>query len=90
MLSPIILIVAAGFLYKKYGGSQALDGTFKMVEIAVFAMIVVVAFNLIGLKNLAEPKTVVFALFFGTLFFWGKLHSVYIIVGAGVLGAFIK
>ncbi len=90
LLPPVLLITGVGYLYKKYGDAAAVEGAFKMIRIAVFAMIISAAFELIGLSNLASGRLIIFAMVFGALFFWGRLHPAYIVLTAGILGAFIN
>ncbi len=88
-LPPAILIMALIPLYMKYRHSSALSGSMEMVRIAVFAMIIAAAFKLIGIESLAVPKTVLFAVLFGILFFLSGIHPAFIIIFAGILGVLI-
>ncbi len=89
-LPPALLIIGATMLYKEYKDVQAVKGAFNMVRVAMFAMIIAVAFKLIGIKNLASFKSVLFAVIFLGLFFSGKLNPAFIIIGAGLIGAFVR
>ncbi len=44
LLPSIILITTAGLLYKKHRGYPGPEGAFQVIRIAVFAMIIVIAF----------------------------------------------
>ncbi len=89
-LPPAFLVIGATMLYKEYKNVPAVKGAFNMVRVAMFAMIIAVAFKLIGIKNLASFKSVLFAVIFLLLFFSGKLNPAFIIIGAGLIGAFIR
>lgn len=90
IFAPALLIVALSAVYGKFKDSPHLKGAFDMIRVAVFAMIIAVAFNLIGAKNLLSLKTAVFSILFMILFFWGKIHPALLIILAGFLGIVLK
>lgn len=89
-IPPVLLILGASLLYNQYKEIPAVKGAFNMVRIAVFAMIIAVAFKLVGIKYLVSLKALIFAALFFIAFFLGKIHPVFIILGAGVLGVLIR
>ncbi len=88
-LPPAFLIMAFMPLYLKYRHSTYLSGSFEMVRIAVFAMIVAAGFKLMGAASFSFTKTVLGGLIFGLLFLFGGVHPALIIIAAAVAGLFI-
>lgn len=89
-LPPAIVIIFAMSLYAKYKDISSVKGAFNMVQLAVFAMIVAVAFQLISLNQLAQPRSLLVVILCFILFIFTKIHPAFIIVGAGIVGAFLK
>jgi chromate transport protein ChrA len=61
-----------------------------MVQYAVFAMIISVAFQLVDRQHIFEPKHFFVIVISFTLFIFTKIHPGLVILGAGLLGAIIR
>jgi len=86
MLSPVILIIAATYLYSHYKTSPSVKNAFSMVQLVVFAMIIAVAFQTVQIAELWQWKNLLVIVGAFALFLFTKIHPAFIIVGAGVLG----
>ncbi|MDP2942864.1 MAG: hypothetical protein Q8O36_05110, partial [Candidatus Omnitrophota bacterium] len=62
-------------------------GAFKMVELAVFSMLIALAFQLIDIGQLAHPKNLLVVVLSFILFAFTKVNPALILIGAAVLGA---
>lgn len=89
-LPPALLVIGATMLYKEYKELPRVKGAFNMIRIAVFSMIIAVAFQLIGVKYLTTFKNIIIAVCFLIIFVFGKIHPAFIIIGAGLVGAFVR
>lgn len=87
MLPPVITMIIATLLYRRYKNVPAVYSAFNMIRLAVFSMIIVIAFQVIGIKYLFSVKHLIFVAFFLIVFIIGKIHPAFIIIGAGLLGA---
>mgnify|MGYP000241628414 CR=1 FL=1 len=87
ILPPALLIIGLTSAYKKYRDIPSVAGAFDMIRVAVFSMIIGVAFRLIGFKSLLSLKYAFLALVFLIIFLATKLHPAFIILGAGIIGA---
>jgi chromate transporter len=90
LLPPVLFMVAASWLYLKWGKAPAARGALLMVRYAVIAMIVAVAVRLVDVHRLVEFKVlpvVVAAFLVLTL---TKVHPAFVIIGAAAYGALIR
>lgn len=90
MFTPAILIILASSFYAKYKNLPSVKGAFNAIQIAVFAMIMAVAFRLININQLLELKTLLIVVISFSLFMYTKIHPALIIVASGVIGFFFK
>lgn len=90
LIAPAVLILFATYLYKYLQDSKQLQGSFEMIQLVVFAMILAVAFQTVNMNSLLVPKGLIVVVVAFCLFLFTKIHPGFIILGAGVLGAFIK
>jgi chromate transporter len=88
LLSPALLIIFATYLYNNYKNAPQVKGAFEMVQIAVFAMIVAVAFQTINVQELIKWRNLIVVCVAFILFMFTKIHPAFIIIGAGLLGGF--
>ncbi len=89
LIGPMALVMLATTLYLRYKNSTYVEGAFKMVQLAVFSMIIAVAFQMIDLNqlvNLNMPGIIIIVTSF-LVFFFTKTHPLFIILGAGAAGA---
>src|SRR3989339_731357 len=89
-MAPALVIGLASIFYLKYKNLPALKGAFNMIQLAVFAMIIAVAFQAVSLDKLTQFKNIVVVLVSFTIFFCTKIHPALIIISAGIAGAFLR
>jgi len=87
LLSPVILIVLATYFYTQFKNDQTVKGAFDKIQLAVFAMIIAVAFQTVNVQILAQTKNLLLVCVVFALFLYTKIHPGLIILGAGLLGA---
>lgn len=90
LLAPALLIVFASFFYTKYKHLPSIKNAFSMIQLTIFAMIIAVAFQVTNINLLVHPKNAFIVILSFILFLYTKLHPVFIIIGAGILGVFLK
>lgn len=89
-LAPVMLIIFASAFYTRNKDSDSFKGAFSMIQLAMFSMIIAVAFNLVRVNQLAHFKSIVVIVVSFILFSFTKVHPAVIIIGAGFLGFFLK
>ncbi|MDP3786536.1 MAG: chromate transporter [Candidatus Omnitrophota bacterium] len=87
LAGPAILIIFAAGLYDKYKNLPIVTGAFKMVELAIFSMLIALAFQLIDIGQLVHPKNLLVVVLSFILFAFTKVNPALILIGAAVLGA---
>ena len=90
LIAPVVLVMLASLFYAKYKDLPHVKGAFHMIQLAIFAMIIAVAFQLINPSHLLHPKNLLIVMASLALFVYTKIHPALIIVGAGVIGAFLR
>ncbi|MEJ2701935.1 MAG: chromate transporter [Sedimentisphaerales bacterium] len=90
ILAPVLFIMAASLLYAKYKDVPFVKGSLGMIQYAVFAMILAVAFQLVDKTGIFQLKNTVVVVAALALFFLTKIHPAFIIVGAGLYGGLIE
>jgi chromate transporter len=90
LLGPAILIVIALSFYAKYKNLLSVKGAFNSIQLAVFAMIIAVAFQLINVNQLLQLRNLLIIIFSFLLFIYTKIHPAVIIITAGLIGTFWK
>ena len=90
LLSPVILIIIASYLYNSHKDVPAIKNAFNAIQMVVFAMIIAVAFQSIDVTNLLNIKSILIIIVGFILFLYTKTHPAFIILGAGLTGAFLK
>jgi chromate transporter len=89
LLAPAVIIIFASVLYTKYKNLPSFKGAFNMIQLAVFAMIIAVAFKLISINQLIQLRSLLIIIVSFVLFMFTKVHPALIIIGAGILGIFL-
>ncbi|MFH1414686.1 MAG: chromate transporter [Elusimicrobiota bacterium] len=87
ILPAALMMTGITMLYLKYREIQRVKSALAIVRLAVFSMIIVVAFQMIGVKNLFSLKNGIMAIVFLLFFLSGRVHPALIIISAGLLGA---
>lgn len=83
------LLILIAF-YRIYGKNPKMQGSFQMIRIAVFSMLIAIAFQMTGFRIFASLKLSLLAVLFFGLFCFLKLHPAVIIIMAGLLGVVLK
>ena len=90
LLPPILVIMLISLVYSKYKEISFIKAGLEMVQYAVFAMIISVAFQLVDRQHIFEPKYLFVIVISFALFLFTKTHPGIVILGAGLLGAIIR
>lgn len=90
IMGPVGLILFASTLYAKYKDMPSIQGAFNVIQLAVFAMIVAVAFQLVSPSQLLSLKNLLIIIISFLLFSYTRIHPAIVIIAAGLLGAFLK
>ncbi len=90
LLAPVFLIIFASLLYTRYKNLPGVSSAFNMIQLAVFAMIIAVAFQLINIGQLIQPKNLVIVVVSFGLFMFTKIHPALILMGMGLFGIFVR
>ncbi|MFH1853919.1 MAG: chromate transporter [Candidatus Omnitrophota bacterium] len=90
ILGPLGLIIFASSLYARYKDLPSVQGAFSMIQMAIFAMILAVAFQLVNTAQLLSIKHLSVVVISFILFFYAKLHPAIIIIAVGLIGAFMR
>lgn len=90
ILGPLGLIIFASSLYARYKDLPSVQGAFSMIQMAIFAMILAVAFQLVNTAQLLSIKYLSVVVISFILFFYAKLHPAIIIIAVGLIGAFMR
>jgi len=88
--APVILVIFASTWYAKYKNQPHINSAFNTIQLAVFAMIIAVAFKLMDAGQLIQPKNLFIVIIFFILFLYTKIHPALIIICAGMIGFFLK
>lgn len=89
LFAPVILVIFASAWYAKYRNAPYVKNAFSMIQLAVFAMIIAVAFKLFDVHHLVQPRNIFSIIIFFALFLYTKIHPALIIICAGILGIFL-
>lgn len=90
LLAPMLLVFFASLFYTKYKNVTAVKNAFSMIQLVIFAMLISVAFQLINVNQLIQPKNLFIVAIAFILFIYSRAHPALIIILAGVIGAFLK
>ena len=89
LLAPVVLILIATYFYNSYKEIPHVKNAFSAIQIAVFAMIIGVAFQTIKITDLIILKNLLVVILVFTLFFFTNIHPAFLLIGAGLWGAFL-
>ncbi len=87
ILAPALTVILASVFYAKYKDLPILKGAFDTVRLAVFAMIIAVAFQVIDIRNLIETKNLLIIILSFSIFVYTKIHPAIVIILFGIIGA---
>ena len=86
LLSPVVLILIATYFYSRYKEVPMVRSAFATIQLAVFAMIIAVAFQMVSLSQIYSVKNMAIIVVAFVLFFYSSVHPAFIIIGAGLIG----
>jgi chromate transporter len=90
IIAPAVLIIFALSLYIRYKSIPIVKGAFNVIQLTIFAMIIAVAFQLMNVNQLLQPRSLSIIIISFILFTYTKIHPALIIIVAGILGAILK
>ena len=90
LLAPALLIGLASIFYTKYKDLLPIKNAFNMIQLAVFAMIIAVAFQTVSMAQLTQARNILIIALSFILFSFTKIDPALIIICAGILGVFLK
>ena len=89
LLPAVLFMILALLVYSKYKDVAFVKASLEMVQYAVFAMIIVVAIQLVDKTRIFQLKYLFVIVVSFALFFLTKIHPAFIIVAAGLFGAML-
>jgi len=90
LLPPVLLIAFGSLFYTRYKDTPSVKSAFGMVQLAVFAMIIALAFQTVNVNQLSYFRNIIIIVLSFILFVYVKVHPALIIICAGILGVFLK
>lgn len=88
--APAAMIILLSAAYAKYKDLPRIKGAFGMVHLAIFAMIIAVAFKLVNVNHFIQLKGFLTVVIAFILFTYTKIHPALIITAAALIGLFLK
>jgi chromate transporter len=88
-LPPVFFMILVSLIYSKYKDISFIRAGLQMVQYVVFAMIIAIAIQLVDKSHIFQLKYLFVIAASFVLFFYTKTHPVFIILGAGALGAML-
>lgn len=89
-LAPALLVALASLIYLKYKERPQVKSAFNMIELAVFAMIIALAFQTVSIDKLTQLRNLLVIILGFCLFLFTKIEPALIIICAGILGILLK
>lgn len=86
ILVPALLMLFASVFYTKYKDSAAAKWALDSVRLAIFAMIIAMAFQLVDIHSLMDARKLVIIILSFVIFFYTKAPAVLVIIMAAALG----
>lgn len=90
LLAPMLLVLFASVLYTRYKNLPTIQSAFKTIQLAIFSMLIAVAFQLVDINQLIQLKSLIIIIICFILFFYTKIHPGLIILAIGAIGLFLK
>lgn len=90
ILAPALLVFSASVFYARHKDSPLLKGAFNTMRLAVFSMILAVAFKVMDVRSLIQPKSLLIIVLSFLIFIYTKVHPAIVIILAGLLGIIWK
>ena len=89
-LAPVVLVSLASMAYLKYKNLPSLQKAYEAIQLAVFAMIIAVAFQSISIGKLYSLRNSLIVIVSFLIFLFTKIDPAIVIICAGILGIFLK
>jgi len=90
LLAPSIIVMGLSVFYTRYKNSGGVKEAFDTIRLAIFAMIIAVAFQIANPNQLMQIKSLFIILVSFVLFTYTKINPALIIIGAGIVGACLR
>ncbi len=90
LLAPAICVMVASFFYFKYQNIPQVKNAFYVIQLAVFSMIIAVAFQTIDIHQLSNGFSVLIVALAFAAFMYTKVEPAFIIILAGLIGACLR
>lgn len=90
ILVPVLLIIFASVFYTKYKDSAVVKPALESVRLAIFAMIIAMAFQLVDIHSLIEARKLLIIILSFVIFFYAKAPAALVIIMAAALGILWK
>ncbi len=90
LLPPILFVILASLLYSRYKDLPFIKAGLEMIQYAVFAMIIAVAFQTVDKSQIFQLRYIIVIIASFSLFIYAKVNPAFIIVTAGILGAVFR
>lgn len=84
---PALLMIFASVLYTRYKDSFIGKGAFDAIRLAIFAMIIAVAFKAIDIRSLIQIRSLLIIVISFFIFIYTRIHPAIVIILVGILGA---
>jgi chromate transporter len=87
ILAPMLLVIFASVFYTRYKNYPTIKGALDTMRLAVFAMIIAVAFQVMDVNNLIQAKSLLIVILSFVIFIYTAVHPAIVIILAGIVGA---
>ena len=88
IIAPALFIIFASFFYARYKDVAIIKGAFEAIRMAIFAMIIAVAFQTVNVYNLIQIRNLLIIALTFMFFFFTKIHPAIVIILVGIIGIF--
>jgi len=90
IIAPVLIVILITLFYTKFKNVERFKNSFNLIQLVVFAMIIVVALNTVNIKQILSIKGFGVVFFSFILFYFFKIHPAVLIIAAGLIGYFTK
>lgn len=90
LLPAVLFMVVAMLVYSKYKNIAIVKAGLEMIQYAVFAMLIVIAIQLVDKTQVFHLKYLFVVIASFVLFFLTKMHPAFIIIGAALYGMLVE
>ncbi len=89
LLAPACFVLVAAALYQRYKAIPGVKNAFVAIQLVAFAMIIATAFQTLDIAYLRRLPAIFLVVGAFCLFTFTKIEPAWIILGAGLLGAWV-